>query len=43
MNTVKVAYRPLGLLFGAVFATVKATVDRGGAAATRSLTGTWPG
>ncbi|MDX6351468.1 MAG: hypothetical protein QOF84_6258 [Streptomyces sp.] len=88
MNTVKVAYRPLGLVLGAisgamaglvfkqvwktlghdddapdatdedrswqevllaaavqgaVFATVKAAVDRGGAAATRSLTGTWPG
>jgi hypothetical protein len=28
---------------GAVFATVKAAVDRGGATATRSLTGKWPG
>ncbi|MBC2875559.1 MULTISPECIES: DUF4235 domain-containing protein [Streptomyces] len=28
---------------GAVFAVVKAAVDRGGATATRRLTGTWPG
>ncbi|MEU6534545.1 DUF4235 domain-containing protein [Streptomyces sp. NPDC047000] len=28
---------------GAIFATVKALVDRGGATATRRLTGTWPG
>ncbi|MGW5868427.1 DUF4235 domain-containing protein [Streptomyces sp. NPDC055239] len=30
-------------LQGAIFAVVKATVDRGGAVATRRLTGTWPG
>ncbi|MEU3726987.1 DUF4235 domain-containing protein [Streptomyces sp. NPDC031705] len=30
-------------LQGAVFAVVKAAVDRGGAVATRRLTGTWPG
>lgn len=30
-------------LQGALFATVKALVDRGGATATRRLTGTWPG
>jgi Protein of unknown function (DUF4235) len=30
-------------LQGAVFATVKALVDRGGATAARNLTGTWPG
>lgn len=30
-------------LQGAIFATVKAAVDRGGATATRRLTGTWPG
>ena len=30
-------------LQGAVFAVVKAAVDRSGAAATRRLTGTWPG
>ncbi|MER5783156.1 DUF4235 domain-containing protein [Streptomyces mobaraensis] len=30
-------------LQGAVFAVVKATVDRAGATATRRLTGTWPG
>ncbi|AUG75014.1 Integral membrane protein [Kitasatospora sp. MMS16-BH015] len=29
-------------LHGAVFALVKAAVDRGGAAATHRLTGTWP-
>ncbi|MFC8247498.1 DUF4235 domain-containing protein [Streptomyces chartreusis] len=28
---------------GAIFAAVKAAVDRGGATATRRLTGTWPG
>lgn len=28
---------------GAVFAVVKAAVERSGAAATRRLTGTWPG
>ncbi|MBK3564836.1 DUF4235 domain-containing protein [Streptomyces sp. MBT62] len=28
---------------GAVFAAVKAAVERGGAIATRRLTGTWPG
>ncbi|MCL7425513.1 DUF4235 domain-containing protein [Streptomyces sp. YS415] len=31
------------VLQGAIFAGVKAAVDRGGAAATRRLTGTWPG
>ncbi|EPH41128.1 DUF4235 domain-containing protein [Streptomyces aurantiacus] len=30
-------------LQGAIFAAVKAAVDRGGAAATRRMTGTWPG
>ncbi|MEV7173936.1 DUF4235 domain-containing protein [Streptomyces sp. NPDC093224] len=30
-------------LQGAVFAVVKAAVDRAGAATTRRLTGTWPG
>jgi hypothetical protein len=28
---------------GAIFAVVKAAVDRGGATATRRLTGIWPG
>ncbi|HSA53151.1 MAG TPA: DUF4235 domain-containing protein [Yinghuangia sp.] len=28
---------------GAIFAFVKAAVDRGGAAATRRMTGVWPG
>ncbi|MFI8962781.1 DUF4235 domain-containing protein [Streptomyces sp. NPDC053493] len=30
-------------LQGAIFAVVKAAVERGGAATTRRLTGTWPG
>jgi hypothetical protein len=30
-------------LQGAIFAAVKAAVDRSGATATRRLTGTWPG
>ncbi|MFD0417328.1 DUF4235 domain-containing protein [Streptomyces sp. NPDC127108] len=30
-------------LQGAIFAAVKAAVNRGGAVATRRLTGTWPG
>ncbi|MGI5401078.1 DUF4235 domain-containing protein [Streptomyces sp. CA-135486] len=30
-------------LQGAIFAAVKATVDRGGATAVHRLTGTWPG
>ncbi|MFF7445750.1 MULTISPECIES: DUF4235 domain-containing protein [unclassified Streptomyces] len=30
-------------LQGAIFAAVKAIVDRAGASATRGLTGTWPG
>ncbi|MFJ4847109.1 MULTISPECIES: DUF4235 domain-containing protein [unclassified Streptomyces] len=30
-------------LHGAIFATVKAAVDRAGAAGVRRLTGTWPG
>ncbi|MFF0560881.1 DUF4235 domain-containing protein [Streptomyces sp. NPDC020472] len=30
-------------LQGAIFALVKAAVDRAGAATTRRLTGTWPG
>jgi hypothetical protein len=30
-------------LQGAIFAAVKAIVDRSGAATTRSLTGNWPG
>ncbi|MFF0275682.1 MULTISPECIES: DUF4235 domain-containing protein [unclassified Streptomyces] len=30
-------------LQGAIFAVVKAAVDRAGAAATRRVTGTWPG
>ena len=28
---------------GAIFATVRAAVDRGGAVATKRLTGVWPG
>ncbi|MGW5473514.1 DUF4235 domain-containing protein [Streptomyces chartreusis] len=31
------------VLQGAIFAGVKAAVDRGGATAARRLTGTWPG
>lgn len=31
------------ILQGAIFAGVKAAVDRAGATATRRLTGTWPG
>ncbi|MFG2472861.1 DUF4235 domain-containing protein [Streptomyces canus] len=31
------------ILQGAIFAGVKAAVDRSGATATRRLTGTWPG
>ena len=31
------------VLQGAIFAGVKAVVDRGGATANRRLTGTWPG
>ncbi|MFD0314846.1 DUF4235 domain-containing protein [Streptomyces flavalbus] len=31
------------VLQGAIFAGIKAIVDRGGATATRRLTGTWPG
>ncbi|NGO12411.1 DUF4235 domain-containing protein [Streptomyces sp. HC44] len=31
------------VLQGAIFAGVKAAVDRGGATATRRLVGTWPG
>ncbi|MFF0464580.1 DUF4235 domain-containing protein [Streptomyces mexicanus] len=31
------------VLQGAIFAGTKAVADRAGAAATRSLTGTWPG
>ncbi|MFI6808100.1 DUF4235 domain-containing protein [Streptomyces luteogriseus] len=31
------------VLQGAIFAGVKAAVDRGGATATRQLTGFWPG
>ena len=31
------------VLQGAIFAGVKAAVDRSGATATRRLTGTWPG
>ncbi|MGW1719933.1 DUF4235 domain-containing protein [Streptomyces sp. NPDC002156] len=34
---------PAAVLQGAIFAGVKAAVDRGGATAVRSLTGTWPG
>ncbi|WP_345527253.1 DUF4235 domain-containing protein, partial [Streptomyces showdoensis] len=30
-------------LQGAIFAVVRAAVDRAGAATTRRLTGTWPG
>ncbi|MFE7712835.1 DUF4235 domain-containing protein [Streptomyces sp. NPDC057486] len=30
-------------LQGAIFSAVKAIVDRGGATATKRLTGTWPG
>jgi hypothetical protein len=47
----KVAYKPVslaasvlsGLVAGAIFAVVKAAVDRGAAEGTRRLTGTWPG
>ncbi|WP_369037237.1 DUF4235 domain-containing protein [Streptomyces adonidis] len=35
--------RPAAVLKGAILAGVKAAVDRGGATAVRSLTGTWPG
>ncbi|MFJ4834708.1 DUF4235 domain-containing protein [Streptomyces sp. NPDC088747] len=31
------------IIQGAIFAGVKAAVDRGGAVATRRMTGTWPG
>ncbi|MDX3457978.1 DUF4235 domain-containing protein [Streptomyces sp. ME02-8801-2C] len=31
------------LVQGAIFAVVKAAVDRGGATAVRRVTGTWPG
>ncbi|MFD5628236.1 MULTISPECIES: DUF4235 domain-containing protein [unclassified Streptomyces] len=31
------------IIQGAIFAGVKAAVDRGGAVATRRVTGTWPG
>jgi predicted metal-dependent enzyme (double-stranded beta helix superfamily) len=31
------------VLQGAIYAAVKAAVDRGGATATRRLVGTWPG
>lgn len=34
---------PAAALEGAVFAAVKAAVDRGGAEAFRKLTGAWPG
>ncbi|MCX4437609.1 MULTISPECIES: DUF4235 domain-containing protein [Streptomyces] len=34
---------PAAVLQGAIFAGVKAAVDRGGAVAARRLTGTWPG
>ena len=34
---------PAAALEGAVFAAVKAAVDRGGAEAFRKLTGVWPG
>ncbi|MER6348893.1 DUF4235 domain-containing protein [Streptomyces sp. NPDC001595] len=34
---------PAAILQGAVFAGVKAVVDRGGAIATRRATGAWPG
>ncbi|MEV1082840.1 hypothetical protein AB0I98_32245 [Streptomyces sp. NPDC050211] len=45
MKASKVAYKPVGMAMGAraIFAGVKAVVDRGGATATRRLTGTWPG
>ncbi|MFI9583577.1 DUF4235 domain-containing protein [Streptomyces sp. NPDC052236] len=33
---------PAAALQGAIFAVVKAAVDRGGAAGVRRLTGTWP-
>ena len=46
----KVLYKPLGIAFlpaaalqGAIFALVKAAVDRGGAEGFRKLTGVWPG
>ena len=34
---------PAAVLQGAIFAGVKAAVDRGGAVVARRLTGTWPG
>jgi hypothetical protein len=34
---------PAAALQGAIFAVVKAAVDRGGATGYRRLTGTWPG
>jgi hypothetical protein len=34
---------PAAALQGAIFAVVKAAVDRGGATGVRRLTGTWPG
>ena len=34
---------PAAALHGAIFALVKAAVDRGGAEGFRKLTGTWPG
>ncbi|MDK1474805.1 DUF4235 domain-containing protein [Streptomyces sp. 549] len=34
---------PAAALQGAIFALVKAAVDRGGATGVRRLTGTWPG
>ncbi|WP_461026482.1 DUF4235 domain-containing protein [Streptomyces sparsus] len=34
---------PAAALQGAIFALVKAAVDRGGAAGVRKLTGSWPG
>jgi hypothetical protein len=48
---IKILYRPVGLvasvlgglLAGAIFAVVKAAVDRLAAESARRLTGTWPG
>jgi hypothetical protein len=43
MTMLKMLYKPLGLLIGAVFGVVKAALDRGGAAGFREVTGIWPG
>jgi hypothetical protein len=48
---IKLVYKPFGMivgvfggiLAGAIFALVKAAVDRGAAEGVRKLTGVWPG